>query len=108
MITLLSYPSDRMINDFIDPHLCTVQYASFNGVVDICMIANLRRGTLIGKMDVESAFCLIPIYPGDFDLLGFSLDGLYYIDKCLPMIRIRRVFLWSLIKLREFCALKQV
>lgn len=45
MITLLSYPSDRMINDFIDPHLCTVQYASFNGVVDICMIANLRRGT---------------------------------------------------------------
>lgn len=83
MITHLSYPSDRGINDFIDPDLCTVQYASFDGVVD--MIASLGRGALIGKMDVKSAFRLIPIYPGDFDLLGFSVDGSYYIDKCLPM-----------------------
>lgn len=83
MITHLSYPSDRGINDFIDPDLCTVQYASFDGVVD--MIANLGRGALIGKMDIKSAFRLIPIYPGDFDLLGFSVDGLFYIDKCLPM-----------------------
>lgn len=35
MITHLSYPSDRGINDFIDPDLCTVQYASFDGVVDM-------------------------------------------------------------------------
>lgn len=59
MITHISYPSDRRINDFIDPDLCTVQYAFFDGVVD--MITNLGRGALIGKMDVKNAFRLIPI-----------------------------------------------
>lgn len=46
------------------------------------MVANLGRSALIGIVD---AFRLIPINPGDFDLLGFSADGLSYIDKCIPM-----------------------
>ena len=25
------------------------------------------------------------VHPGDFDFLGFQIDGKYYIDKCLPM-----------------------
>lgn len=33
MITHLSYPESGGINFFIDPELCTVQYASFDGVV---------------------------------------------------------------------------
>lgn len=49
------------------------------------MIVSLGRGVLIGKMDVKSVFCLIFIYLGDFDLLGFLVDGLYYIDKCFFM-----------------------
>ena len=49
------------------------------------MIAKLDKGTLLGKVDVKSTFMLIPVYPGDFDLLGFSIDGLFYINKCLPM-----------------------
>ena len=36
-------------------------------------------------MDITSAFRLMIINPGDFDLLGFMFDGNYYIDKCLPM-----------------------
>jgi hypothetical protein len=40
---------------------------------------------LIGKKDIKSAFRLLPIYPGDFDLLGFKIGSNYYIDKCLPM-----------------------
>lgn len=43
------------------------------------------KGCLDRKMDVKSAFRLISIYPVDFALLGFSVDGLYYIDKCLLM-----------------------
>lgn len=83
MITHLSYPESGGINFFIDPELCTVQYASFDGVVD--MISKLGSGALLGKLDVKSAFRLIPVDPADFDLLGFSIDGLYYVDKCLPM-----------------------
>ena len=40
-------------------------------------IAKLGKGTLLGKVDVKSAFRLIPVYPVDFDLLGFSIDGLF-------------------------------
>lgn len=75
MITHLSYHTSGGINDFIDSELFTVQYASFDSVVD--MIATLREGALLVRMDIKSAFCLIPVFPGDFDFFGFSVAGLY-------------------------------
>lgn len=36
-------------------------------------------------MDIKSAFRLMIVIQGDFDLLGFKIEGNYYIDKCLPM-----------------------
>ena len=36
-------------------------------------------------MDVKSAFRLLPIYQGEFDLLGFKISNWYFIDKCLSM-----------------------
>ena len=47
--------------------------------------AKMGKGTLLAKMDIKSAFMLMIINPGDFDLLGFKFQGNYYIDKCLPM-----------------------
>ena len=49
------------------------------------MIFKLGKGALLGKMDIKSAFRLVPVNPADFDLLGFAIDGQFYIDKCLPM-----------------------
>jgi hypothetical protein len=46
---------------------------------------SLGKGALIRKKDNKSAFRLFPIYPGDFDILGFEIGSNYYIDKCLPM-----------------------
>jgi hypothetical protein len=48
-------------------------------------LKNLGVIALIGKKDIKSAFRLLPIYPGDFDLLGFKLGPYFCIDKCLPM-----------------------
>ncbi|XP_061185481.1 uncharacterized protein LOC133193533 [Saccostrea echinata] len=48
------------------------------------MISQLGKGALLGKMDIKSAFRLLPIKPNDFCLLGFKFEGKYYIDKCLP------------------------
>lgn len=79
----LSYPNETSVNDFIDPHYCTVQYSSIDDAVH--MIQELGRGALLGKTDIKSAFRLLPVYPGDFDLLGFKMDGKFYFDKCLPM-----------------------
>lgn len=44
----------------------------------------------MAKTDIENAFRLLPIFPSDRNLLGFtwkSEDGLlqYYVDACLPM-----------------------
>lgn len=38
----------------------------------------------MAKSDIKSAFRLLPIAPGDFDLLGFQLEGYFYFDKMVP------------------------
>ena len=83
LITHLSSPQGFSINDFIDPSNSTVSYSSFDNTLKL--INNVGPGALLGKMDVKSAFRLLPIHPADFCLLGFSHTNKFYIDKCLPM-----------------------
>lgn len=71
------------VNHFIDPEDCSVAYTSLDQVLQ--EVARLGKGTVLAKMDIKSAFRLMIINPGDFDLLGFKFEGNYYIDKCLPM-----------------------
>ena len=40
---------------------------------------------MIGKIDCQSAFRLLPCYLGDLDLVGFTLRGQYFVDKMVPM-----------------------
>jgi len=83
LITHLSYPPNFSVNDFIDEKYTSVKYSSFDNAV--AMIQKLGQNAEIGKKDIKSAFRLLRIYPGDFDLLGFKLQQYYFIDKCLPM-----------------------
>lgn len=83
LITHLSHPVGNSVNDLIDPDMSILSYTSFDTVVK--NIADLGPGALIGKFDIKSAFRFLPVYPEDFDLLGFKFEGLYYIDKCLRM-----------------------
>jgi hypothetical protein len=48
----------------------SINYSSFDNVVSL--VQKLGQGALIGK-DIESAFRLVPCYPGDFDLLGLKI-----------------------------------
>lgn len=82
LIPHLSFPEGNSVNDGIRPESSTVQYTSFDNV--IAMISGPSKGALIGKMDIKSAFRLFPIYPGDFDLLGYEFRDQFFIDKCLP------------------------
>ncbi|MCU7858829.1 MAG: hypothetical protein KZQ86_03130 [Candidatus Thiodiazotropha sp. (ex Lucinoma kastoroae)] len=82
LIHHLSHPRGRSVNDFIDPQLCSVQYTSFDEAV--FMLQDLGPNCKIFKMDLKNAFRLLPVNPADFDLLGFKLDGKYYIDKAVP------------------------
>ncbi|VDI36777.1 Hypothetical predicted protein [Mytilus galloprovincialis] len=49
------------------------------------MIHRLKKNTLLAKCDVKSAFRLLRLSPGDFDLMGFKFENQYFFDKCLPM-----------------------
>lgn len=82
LIHHLSYPDFNSVNYFIDPDICKVKYSNIDEAV--LMIQLLGQGTLLAKTDLKSAFRLLPIYPGDFDLLGIKLGDKYYFDKCLP------------------------
>lgn len=83
LITHLSFPEGVGVNNFIDPDLCSVRYTSFDKVVE--MISRLGKRADLGVIDIKSAFSLLPVHPGDFDLLGFKIDHEYYIQKMLPM-----------------------
>jgi len=47
-------------------------------------IIELGPGTLLAKIDIESAFCLLPVHPSDRHLLAMKWNKGIYIDSCLP------------------------
>ena len=83
LITHLSYPANYSVNDYIDETYTKVSYSSFDNAVQ--MVQKLGKNCFLAKMDIKSAFRLLKVYPGDFDLLGIKRLDKYYIDKCMPM-----------------------
>ncbi|XP_033750856.1 uncharacterized protein LOC117335049 [Pecten maximus] len=83
LITHLSYPAGKGVNSYIPEALSSVKYSPFDNVIE--MVSSLGKEALLAKMDIKSAFRLLPVFPGDFDLLGLKVDNQYFIDKCLPM-----------------------
>jgi len=39
---------------------------------------------MLAKVDIKSAFCLLPVHPADRHLLGMRWRGNVYIDHCIP------------------------
>ena len=83
LIHHLSYPCGTSVNDYIEPRLCSVNYASFDDAVEL--VSRMGPGALMAKMDVKSAFRLLPVHPEDFSLLGFKVGDYYFFDKCMHM-----------------------
>ena len=79
----MSYPTGNSVHDFIDEKLTTVQYSKFDNVISI--IQTWGEHVKLGNIDIKSSFRILPCYPGDFDLFGFKIGGMNYIDKCMPM-----------------------
>lgn len=77
------HPHETSVKDTIDPALCSVRYASFDAAVG--MIRDLGPAALLAKCDIKSAFRVLPVFPGDFDLLGFAFEKKKYFDNFLPM-----------------------
>ena len=82
LITDLSHPEQRSVNDGINPDSFGVHYASVDDAVQ--KILSTGRGTRLAKIDVQHAFRNIPVHPQDRTLLGMEWDGHLYMDTTLP------------------------
>ena len=82
LITDLSYSLGYSVNDAIDSASCSLVYTTVENVVQRAM--HLSRGALMAKVDIESAYRLIPVHLQDRPLLGISWKGLTFVDPMLP------------------------
>ena len=82
LIVDLSHPSGHSVNDGIPKPLCSLSYITVDSA--IAEIMKLGRGTLLAKVDVKSAFHLLPVHPADHHLLAMNWNAQVFIDTCLP------------------------
>ena len=83
MIHHLSYPPGSSVNDYIPTELSAVKYAT---IQDAVSHINKRQNVVyMAKVDLESAFRIIPVMPADRPLLGFKWRDSFYMDAVLPM-----------------------
>lgn len=82
LITDLSFPHGASVNDGISSELVSLSYIAVDDVAAIVQV--LGRGSLLAKMDIESAYRLVPVHPQDRVLQGIEWDGKVFVDPCLP------------------------
>ncbi len=82
LILDLSHPKARSVNTGVDKSLCSMSYITIDEAVRD--VIRRGQGTLLAKIDVKSAFRLIPVHPCDRYLLGMEWQGMIYVDTCLP------------------------
>ena len=82
LITDLSHPREWSVNDGIDPALCSLSYVTVDMVART--VEELGVGALMAKVDIESAYRLVPVHPDDRPLLGLCWRGDLYCDAMLP------------------------
>ena len=79
----LSYPEGSSVNDFIPREISSAQYTTVQDAISI--IKQTRLPVFMAKVDIESAFRIIPVSPTDRPPLGFQWKGKFYMDAVLPM-----------------------
>ncbi len=82
LILDLSHPEGHSVNDGIEAELCSVQYASVGEAVR--RILTMEKGGHLTKIDIESAYRIVPVHPEDRGLMGMEWEGKRYIDLALP------------------------
>ena len=75
----LSHPEDASVNDGILPSLCSLSYDA------LALILDKGRGTQLAKLDLESAYRMVPVHPEDRHLLGMEWNSEWYVDTALPL-----------------------
>ena len=82
LIVDLSHPKGGSVNCDIPKQLCSLTYNTLNDAVQKILI--LGPGSLLAKIDIKSAFYLLPVHPANRHLLRMKWNGEVYLDCCLP------------------------
>lgn len=62
--------------------LCSLIYASIDDAIEGVLARGV--GTQLAKLDLESAYRVIPVHPADRRLLGMEWKGEVFVDTALP------------------------
>ena len=76
----MSHPEGRSVSDGISKALCSLHYVTIDDA--ITQVVELGQGCLLAKIDIKSAFRLLPVHPTDRHLLQMVWDDSVY--TCLP------------------------
>jgi hypothetical protein len=82
MIVDLSSPKGQSVNDGIDPSNCSFHYSSITDAAK--RVVECGRGALMAKLDLKSAYRMVPVHPEDSLLLGIRWGDTTYVDRALP------------------------
>ena len=81
LITNLSAPLHGSINDGLSKDLSFLCYISVDLVAE--QVVWLGRGALLAKLDIQSAYRIVPVHPDDRRLLGQRWKGQVFVDCAL-------------------------
>ena len=82
VILHLSAPYGISVNDGISKEEFSLHYSTVDDAVRLFLKHGV--GCLMAKVDLKSAFRMVPVRAKDWDLLGMYWQGMYYVDTCLP------------------------
>ena len=82
LIIDLSSPHGHSINDLIPQSWSSLSYVTVDMIAD--RIRELGPGTMLAKLDIRSAFRIVPVHPADCPLLGMQWKESLYVDTVLP------------------------
>ena len=81
MIMHLSAPVGKSINDFISRDDFSLHYTSTDDAVKLLL--SLGKGARMAKVDLKSAFRMVPVRKQDWQYLGIKWRDKFYVDTCL-------------------------
>ena len=87
LITDLSFPPGASVNDGIDPETCSLSYTTVEQVAEVA--AKFGRGALLAKIDIESAYRLVPVHPSDRHLQAVRWNNATFVG---PYVAFRAAF----------------
>ena len=76
VIMNLSKPKGSSVNDCINKEDFSLSYVTVDQAID--KILSLGKGCLLTKVDVETAFRIVPVKPEQWNLLGFQFDNEFF------------------------------